>query len=216
MNVIGNYKADGYAHVRELIPREIATALLATLKRDMGDGAIALSSAPLSSKLLTRPAFEVYGHHYPPMSMFLWGLTPAMSQITGKDLLPTYDYLRLYREGDICRVHHDRPSCEHSLSLTLDYSDGAVWPLEVGRKHYSEPNAAVTEDFGEEHYTAIAMNVCDAVLYRGTNHRHGRMTPNPNGWSAHLFLHWVERDGIYAAHAFDRREMPESVNFTFT
>jgi hypothetical protein len=37
------------------------------------------------------------------------------------------------------------------------------------------------------------MNVGDAVLYRGVNHRHGRLRPNPNAWSANLFLHWIDR-----------------------
>jgi hypothetical protein len=60
------------------------------------------------------------------------------------------------------------------------------------------------------------MQVGDAVLYRGVQHRHGRITPNPNGWSAHLFLHWVERDGRYRDNAFDGQVKPAKVNFSFT
>lgn len=48
------------------------------------------------------------------------------------------------------------------------------------------------------------MRAGDAVMYRGVNHRHGRIEPNPNRWSAHLFLHWVDAKGPYAEHAFDR------------
>jgi hypothetical protein len=215
MNVVGDYRANGYAHVHGLVPPEVTSALLASLKRDVASGPIQLSKARSISNLLTGPAFEIYGHHYVPMNAFLWGLTPTMRELTGKDLLPTYAYLRIYREGDICRVHYDRPSCEHSLSLTLDYSDGVVWPLELGERHCPQPNASVSDDFGDEPYATILMNVGDAVMYRGTNHRHGRITLNPNAWSAHLFLHWVERNGIYADHAFDQRT-PETVNFTFT
>jgi hypothetical protein len=39
--------------------------------------------------------------------------------------------------------------------------------------------------------------------------------PNPNSWSAHLFLHWVDRDGPHAAHAFDGAGAPPRVNFSF-
>ena len=39
------------------------------------------------------------------------------------------------------------------------------------------------------------MEVGDAVLYQGVNYAHGRITPNPNAWSAHLFLHFVDRNG---------------------
>ena len=214
MKVIGDYGVDGYAHVQQLVEPEVARAFLATLQSDLGPGALPVSQIAQCPNLLKRPAFEIYGHHYPPMLFFLWGLTPIVREITGRDLLPTYDYLRIYREGDICRVHYDRPSCEHSLSLTLDYSDGVDWPLEVGTEH-SEPSARVEEDFGDETFASIAMKVGDAVLYRGVNHRHGRTMPNPNGWSAHLFLHWVDREGRYADEAFDRQLPNANVNFRF-
>ena len=77
-----------------------------------------------------------------------------------------------------------------------------------------EPSARAEEDFGDEAFTSLGMNVGDAVLYRGTNHRHGRIKPNPNQWSVHLFLHWVERDGRYADHAFDG-QMSTNTNFQF-
>ena len=72
------------------------------------------------------------------------------------------------------------------------------------------------EDFGSEPHVSLAMNVGDAVLYQGVHHRHGRTMPNPNAWSAHLFLHWVDRDGPYRAHAFDGQTKPAPVNFSFT
>ena len=195
MKVIGDYQKEGYAHVEALISPEVARAFVAAFKKDLGDNALAVSQIKDYPNLLTRSAFEVYGHFYPPMLFFLWGLTPIVSEIVGKELLPTYDYLRIYREGDICRVHHDRQSCEHSLSLTLDYSDGAVWPLEVESLR-TEPSARVEQDFGAEKFASIPMQVGDAVLYQGVHHRHGRTQPNPNGWSVHLFLHWVDRDGM--------------------
>ena len=214
MKVIGNYHEQGYAHLQGLIDAEVAAAFLAGLKEDIGPGAIPLSRVQEHPNLLSRPAFEVYGHHYKPMLYFLWGLTPIMSELVGRPLLPTYNYFRVYREGDICRVHSDRYSCEHSLSLTLDYSDGTPWDLEIGTSRV-EPSARVEGDFGGDPYSAVTMQVGDAVLYQGVHHRHGRMTPNPNGWSAHLFLHWVDRDGPYRDQAFDGRGTPAPVNFSF-
>lgn len=216
MNIVGDYEKEGYVHIRALVSEEVAQAFLQALKRQIGDGPIMLSGKRDHVNLLHRPAFEIYGHHYPPMLHFLWGLTPTVSAIVGRELLPTYDYFRIYREGDRCRVHYDRPSCEHSLSLTLDYSDGVAWPLELGRTLYPEPSSRVEEDFGDEAYGSIAMEVGDAVLYRGVQHRHGRITPNPNGWSAHLFLHWVEREGAYRDHGFDGHRNTAKVNFSFS
>jgi hypothetical protein len=215
MQVDGNYRRNGYALVRGLIPVEVAQAFVQALKQDIGPGAIPLSRVAEHPNLLRRPAFEVYGHHYPPMLFFLWGLTPMMSKLVGRELLPTYDYFRIYRAGDVCRVHCDRYSCQHSLSLTLAYSDEKPWNLEIGKRP-AEPSARVEEDFGGDPYSSLAMGVGDAVLYQGVQHRHGRMTPNPNAWSAHLFLHWVERDGPHRKHAFDGQMKPAPVSFAFS
>jgi hypothetical protein len=142
-------------------------------------------------------------------------LTPTVSGIVGRDLLPTYDYFRIYRKDDRCRVHSDGYSCEHSLSLTLGYSDDRIWDLQI-EKRRTNPSSQVDEDFAGERFASIAMGIGDAVLYQGVNHRHGRVTPNPNRWSAHLFLHWVEREGPCREHAFDGQIRPSKVDFTFS
>lgn len=205
MKVVGDYDKDGYAVIEGLVPPEVGLAFLQQINSDLDGAGVPLTSLRQTSSLLRREAIEVYGYHYRPMLMFLWGLTPIMSQLTGRDLLPTYDYFRIYREGDVCRVHSDRHSCEHSLSLTLDYSDGVPWDIEIGSDRLPEPLAQVDDDFGGSAHRSITMQPGDALLYQGVHHRHGRMTPNPNAWSAHLFLHWVDRGGPYAKHAFDER-----------
>jgi hypothetical protein len=138
-----------------------------------------------------------------------------MEKVTGRKLVPTYDYFRLYRHGDLCRVHRDREACEHSLSLTLAYSDGNAWPLELGREGLKGPDDVIAPDFGPEPLSSLTMEVGDAVAYRGVEHRHGRTTPNPNAWSAHLFLHWVDPEGPHADRAFDGKGRPQPVEFTF-
>jgi hypothetical protein len=215
MKVLGDYHRDGYAHLRGLIGPEVATSFLRLLKNDMDPGPIMLSRVTKHPNLLHRPAFEVYGHHYSPMLFFLWGLTPIVSEIVGKTLLPTYDYFRIYRRGDICRVHFDRHSCEHSLSLTLGYSDGVPWDLQVGKTAHDQPSARVEENFGAEPFGAVRMEVGDAALYQGVRHRHGRTEPNPNAWSAHLFLHWVDSEGPNRDQAFDGHRQAPPVDFSF-
>ena len=63
------------------------------------------------------------------------------------------------------------------------------------------------DDFGDEPFSSVEMQPGDAVLYRGMDLRHGRIKPNPNTWSAHLFLFWVERDGNFKQHAFDAQRL---------
>lgn len=208
MKVNGDYRTAGYAHVEGLIPPEVGQAFLRQVRADLPELTRQyISHAPI----IKRTSIDLYAQDYPPMVQFLWGLTPAMRELTGRNLLPTYNYFRLYRKNDICRVHDDREACEHSLSLTLGYSDGLTWPLEVACDPVSE-RGLIEDGFGESRYSTIAMQPGDAVIYRGVQHRHGRITPNPNRWSAHMFLHWVDRDGPHAAHAFDNSANPEGAH----
>ena len=184
------------------------------MKTDLVRQGVELASLEQQGPLLRSAAPELYGHHYPMFASFLWGMTPAVEQVTGLALLPTYAYFRLYRLGDICRVHGDRPACEHSLSLTLGYSDDIAWPLEVSPQRTEFPFARADEQFtAKEAAGSVAMQVGDAVLYQGVHHHHGRTTPNPNRWSAHLFLHWVASDGPYADQAFAGQPPPVGIDF---
>jgi len=206
MRVEGDYKKDGYATIRGLVPPEVASNLFKQLQLDLSNAGKSFDSFAKLHDLSKHQTADISGHFYRPLTTFLWGLTPIMSEITGADLLPSYDFFRIYQKDDICRVHADRPSCEHSVSLTLAYSDDLTWPLEVGSTRVTTVDPCV-ENFGDEPYSSIEMQPGDAVLYRGIELRHGRTLPNPNRWSAHLFLFWVERDGEFKQHAFDEERL---------
>ena len=199
MRVHGDYAADGYALIEGLLAAQLAKALLDRIWADLKDEKFQLRHAPANA-LLTKPAMELHGARHPPLTAFFWGLTPLLAQLTGTPLLPTYCFFRLYQRGDRLRVHADRHACEHSLSLTLGYSDGEVWPFEIGQR---AAVAGSAEDFGDEPFASLAMRPGDAMLYRGIDRRHGRISPNPNGWSAHLFCHWVASDGPHQHLAFE-------------
>ena len=213
MDVLGDFDRDGFAHLRDLIPGEVARAFMGRLKEATRGRAIPLSKPQPFPAVLKHPAFDVSSDAFKPMEFFLWGLTPIMSQLLGRRLLPSYTYFRIYLKGDICRIHSDRPSSEFGLSLTLDYSDGEVWDLQLGKERI-DSLYPLSDDFGSMDYASIGMQVGDAVLYQGSHYAHGRMQPNPNKWSAHLFLFFVDRDGPYRQHAFDEKNF-EKVDFTF-
>lgn len=196
------YRAGGYLFLERLFPPALLAAFHGRLQADLD---LTNSKAFVTQCfLLRKPSIEVYSLDYPPMAGFLWGLTPRIAQIAGCELMPSYAYFRVYQQGDVCRVHSDRKACEHSLSLMLEVADGEPWALDLERRHVDDPEPTLAMDFGTEEFVSIPMRAGDAVLYRGVNHRHGRIEPNPNRWSAHLFMHWVEAEGVYADQAFDR------------
>ncbi|MEG3146325.1 hypothetical protein U1839_16860 [Sphingomonas sp. RT2P30] len=186
-----------------LFPVEVLQAFYGQMQSDIQSGGRSMQAFTAQGPLLRRPAIEIYAYQYPPMLAFLWGLTPRISLETGCDLLPTYAYFRLYQRDDICRVHADRAACEHSLSLTIAYAEDRPWPLSVATQR-SETPQPISDDFGESPYETMAMRPGDGVLYKGVHHRHGRLNANPNSWSAHIFLHWVDRNGAFRDQAFDR------------
>lgn len=212
MKVHGDHHGNGYAHIEGLIPRPVPHEFLAQVKASLDESKLPLQGFFRDGQMLKRPALELYAQQYKPMLTFLWGLTPAMSQLTQRALLPTYSYFRIYREGDVCWVHSDRFACEHSLSLTLGYSDGQYWPFEIGSDRLTQVRPVETT-FEKDEHTSINMAVGDAVLYQGVTYRHGRVTPNPNRWSAHMFLHWVDEAGPYRGEAFDGAATRGGVDF---
>jgi hypothetical protein len=200
-----SYASNGYVLLKHLFPPLVLAMFRGRLQQDLN-----LSGTRTfvrGNNLLTKPAIEVYSLEYPPMATFHWALTPRVTQVAGCELMPSYAYFRIYQQGDVCRVHSDRPACEHSLSLTVELGDNIPWALSMEKRRLDQPLAAIDQDFGDEEYSALPMSAGDALMYRGVNHRHGRLEPNPNSWSAHLFLHWVDANGPYADHAFDRPQI---------
>lgn len=212
MRVTGDYWKDGYASVQELLPREAAGQLLFIVRdRIAQHGSIDLVTNHAS--VVDDQVVQLHSRLCTPLDTLAWGMTPAISQIVGRELLPTYAYFRIYRKGQFCFVHSDRPACEISLSLTLAYSDDKVWPLEVAKAPCPENNTEIVREWNEP-YGAIQMQPGDGVIYQGVTRNHGRMTPNPNEWSAHLFTHWVDRNGPQAEKAFDGRMRFGKVDFS--
>lgn len=124
----------------------------------------------------------------------LLDLRPKIEEISGIRLVPTYSYARLYFYGDIMIRHHDRPSCEVSVSLHLgrDGGEGSLW---------FAPNNKVDMEPG------------DGAVYLGTktDHWRERFTGNTMG---QIFLHYVEAGGQYASNYFDGRpeRFPPSIS----
>lgn len=132
-------------------------------------------------------------------------LLPNFELASGKKLLPTYAYARLYAPGEELKNHKDRESCEISATITLGF-DGDVWPIYMGDNE-DKSNAA-----------EIKMGVGDAVLYRGMDKWHWREKYTEGKWQAQVFLHYVDANGPHKEWVYDKRgklnlPSPEPENF---
>ncbi|MEM9495342.1 MAG: hypothetical protein AAGA09_05020 [Pseudomonadota bacterium] len=212
-NQRAHYYEHGWAHIPKVMPIEVADATLYKMQQELGGDWESYRGDYIKTFLTDKKAYECYSFDYTPMSTLQWGLTPYMSALTGKDVIPSHSYFRVYAKGDVCHLHSDAKNCEHALSLTLGYSDDFMWEFNISQKYYEAGErkpADVANEEGGIHLTNIALSTGDAVLYNGINYIHGRVSPNPNRWAAAIFLHWVDRNGPYVEHAFDGR-VPEVV-----
>jgi len=121
--------------------------------------------------------------------------TEKLSELTGKDLIPTYSYHRLYTQGTELKRHKDRPSCEISTTLCIGYDNSNVdaskypdwdWPMFVGPKDGAEGTNGMP----------IHMKPGDMLIYRGDIVEHWR-EPLWGNNHAQLFMHYNEKEGQY-------------------
>jgi hypothetical protein len=133
--------------------------------------------------------FSKYGD--PIMDTLLSLSLEQMQTLTGKELVPTYSYHRLYTTGTELKKHSDRSSCEISTTLCLGYDVSNVdaskypdwdWPMFI-----EEPN-------GEE--IPVHMKPGDMIIYRGCELNHWR-EPFWGNNHAQVFLHYNEKGGEY-------------------
>jgi hypothetical protein len=132
-------------------------------------------------------ALSAYGS--PMMEKLLIKLLPVLEVASGRKLLPTYSYFRVYRIGDALNKHKDRPACEISMSVSLRFQGAEPWPL------FIEGPAGVS---------AVELGVGDALLYKGTECPHWR-EPFQGELAVQVFLHYVDQNGPYTNWHLDRR-----------
>ena len=132
-----------------------------------------------------------YAAYGVPMSeTLLEMMRPAVARVAGHNLYPTYSYSRVYLNGAVLERHTDRPACEISCSVTIDYKSDQPWPFCL-----EDLNGATHE---------VAMEPGDALVYRGQDVPHWRNAFEGES-QLQIFLHYVRQDGPHADLKFDRR-----------
>jgi hypothetical protein len=148
------------------------------------------SQCPLSPALL----------NFLPAIRVLVKKIPEVSQLCGEDVLPTYTYARIYKNGEILESHKDREACEISFTINLQ-KDETEWPFWI-----KNPNG--------EKVSIININPGDAIMYLGYTAEHWRESYAGNQ-HIQLFLHYVRAYGSLSYRAFDCRFDEPTLMFPF-
>jgi hypothetical protein len=126
----------------------------------------------------------------PAMESMLLYLHPVMEQAVGFSLFPTYCYYRIYRNDDKMPPHIDRPSCEISATVCLNfnYNVDNVWSI------YLDGNQ-------------VDLLPGDLAIYRGCEVPHWRepFDRGQDAWQVQAFFHYVDVHGPNAEWKWDKR-----------
>ena len=106
-------------------------------------------------------------------------LTPLFSQISGKNLIPTYSYFRKYFQTNSLKKHQDRPACQYSATIQFNNSKDESWPIWI-------------QDKNKEDIKCLP-KLGDIIFYMGEKLPHWREELKYEH-SSHLFLHWVDKE----------------------
>jgi hypothetical protein len=185
MDTVLEFKEKGYVHLKDFLHKDSCKELSKELKRLVDEKkTVKDEQCPKSEAIHGTVTFD----------KLLEDLTPHFEMASGLKLFPTYSYARLYNSQDEeLKIHRDRPACEISATLTLDF-EGDVWPIFMGN---NEDKANATE---------VKMEIGDAVMYRGCDIYHWREAYKEGKWQAQVFLHYVDQNGPHAEWKYDKRE----------
>jgi hypothetical protein len=114
---------------------------------------------------------------------------PEVSCFLGEDVLPTYTYSRVYKNGAVLERHRDRPACE--ISVTLNLSKSHDWPIYFQRSDGTE--------------TPVELEPGDAILYLGCVADHWRNNFSGEEYTQ-VFMHYVRAYGENSWAFFDKNK----------
>mgnify|MGYP003149903115 CR=1 FL=1 len=128
-------------------------------------------------------SFSPSWYHDAVMTGLLDIKLPVVEKKSKLKLFPTYTYWRYYVYGATLDKHTDRPACEISVTACIKKYDD--WPIIVEDKKFE-------------------LNEGDAVLYNGVLQKHWRPGIYKGSGMAQVFLHYVNQNGPYKNHAYDK------------
>jgi|TARA_R110000850_G_scaffold225282_1_gene350607 hypothetical protein len=177
-----SFHKDGYIVVRKLVSEEVAFEMNGHLisRKDprFNDGQMNNTPGFYSDDLMRRIQVK---------------LLPNIEEHIGLNLFKTFSYARLYRKGDVLKIHDDREACEISITLDLGGDKWSIWLLDR-----------------DENPVKVDLNPGDALIYRGCELLHWR-AKFEGDIHAQVFFHYVDKSGPYSWAKDDHHKQREEM-----
>ena len=208
-----------YVVLRNFIPKDIINMTLDTWKtaehrKDVHDSIFRRETKDITFNSPKNSIGKSYGAYCSPWGVALNRyLCDKLIGVLDIDLRETYSYTRKYERGAYLSSHRDRPACEISTTVCLDYQtdDGKPWVIWVDNsKNWVDHDVTYTmqeQTQGipnrQRESTPISLEVGDVLVYQGPNVAHWR-DYLIGDYSYHIFCHFFNAEGMFSRHPKNR------------
>jgi hypothetical protein len=172
-----HFEREGFAILENLLPTEHVN--------ELGQYFQALAEQGFLACADDHVARRHYAHNHPVASFWHEQLNERVSQLAGRPTKPTYSYVSLYIAGGNLLWHTDRPPCEYTIALLLDYA-----PLDADRRS----SWALKIERRDGTICSLHQRVGEALILKGRELKHGREVLPDGHRSASLLFHFVDED----------------------
>jgi hypothetical protein len=195
---------DRYVVLKDFLPKEIIRFAMDIWKADEENGGL-YTNQEVKDITYKNPQSSIgksKGGYCTPWGVALHGfIHNKLKDYIDLDLRETYSYTRRYERGAYLGSHTDRPSCEISATLCLDYQtdDNKPWKIWVRNdKNYANVSAETVKNESQDlthrervknNCKSISLEPGDILLYQGPNIPHWR-DYLLGEYSYHLFVHF--------------------------
>lgn len=202
------FMQDRYVVLKNLIPKDIINMTLDNWKahEESSDSGIYREESDITYKNPASSIGKSTAMYSAPWAIALhnW-LHEELKRHIDINLGITYAYSRKYERGAYLGSHLDRPSCEISATLCLDYKsdDNSPWPIWVRNdKNYIgaeaetvrvESQALSQRERKKNGCKSLLLEPGDILLYQGPNIPHWR-DYFLGDYSYHIFVHFYNRN----------------------
>ena len=202
------FMKERYVVLKDFIPKEIVTMTLDMWKVDERStkekSYLHNEKKDITYKNPKSSIGKSDGGYCTPWGVALHGyLTKKLENFFDMDLAETYSYTRKYERGAFLGTHLDRPSCEVSATLCLDYQtdDNTPWKIWVKPENYAGVDSEIVKNQSQDlnqrerlknNCRTVSLEPGDLLLYQGPNIPHWR-DYLLGDYSYHIFVHWFNR-----------------------
>jgi hypothetical protein len=182
---VNNFNTSGYTYIKDLFDKNSISILSQYLENKIRRGEW--------KEELGKDKTSKYFYYADPLAeVILINSKNAVEKSTGRELIPTYSYSRIYQPGEQLFPHVDRPSCEISTTVSIAYK-GEPSPIYMQYKN-NDP-------------VKFTLEPGDAVSYLGCDVLHWRRPLQEDQLVVQVMLHYVDKNGPYKDYAIDKRSM---------